>query len=56
MLNMETTTASIYDYPKYYDLVFGSDTASELRFLKQCFEKFVPHKVKRVFEPACGTG
>jgi hypothetical protein len=33
---METTTASIYDFPTYYDLVFGSDTAAELRFLKGC--------------------
>lgn len=53
---METTTASIYDFPNYYDLVFGSDTAAELRFLARCFERFVDRKVKRVFEPACGTG
>ena len=53
---MKKTTASIYDFPTYYDLVFGSDTAAELRFLQGCFERYVNGKVKRVFEPACGTG
>ncbi len=56
MLPMKITKASIYDYPTYYDLVFGSDTASELRFLDACFDRFVDRKVKRAFEPACGTG
>jgi SAM-dependent methyltransferase len=56
MLPMQKTKASIYDFPKYYDLVFGSDTAAELRFLDRCFERFVDGKVRRVFEPACGTG
>lgn len=53
---MQTTKASIYDFPTYYDLVFGSDTAAEMRFLGHCFDRFVKRKVKRVFEPACGTG
>lgn len=53
---MKKKTASIYDYPTYYDLVFGSDTAAEMRFLQACFERFVDGRVKRVFEPACGTG
>lgn len=53
---MRKSKASIYDFPTYYDLVFGSDTAAELRFLEQCFERFVSGKVKRAFEPACGTG
>lgn len=49
-------TASIYDYPKYYDLLFGSDVAAEFRFLKACFRKHADCEVKRIFEPACGTG
>lgn len=48
--------ASIYDYPVYYDLLFGSDVAAELRFLKAAFAKHAGCKVHRVFEPACGTG
>lgn len=53
---MQKTTASIYDYPTYYDLVFGSDCAAELKFLKDIFSRYVKGKVKRAFEPACGTG
>jgi SAM-dependent methyltransferase len=46
----------IYDYPKYYDLIFGSDCQAELDFLQDCFTCFADRKVKRLFEPACGTG
>lgn len=53
---MKKIKASIYDFPTYYDLVFGSDTAAELKFLQSCFSRFVKGKVKRAFEPACGTG
>ncbi len=53
---MEKTTASIYDFPVYYDLVFGSDCAAELEFLHHVFDRYVDGKVKRLFEPACGTG
>ena len=53
---MKVSKASIYDFPTYYDLVFGSDTAAELKFLDDCFSRFVSGRVKRAFEPACGTG
>ncbi len=56
MLAMQKTKASIYDFPVYYDLVFGSDTAAEMKFLGKCFDRYVDGKVRRVFEPACGTG
>lgn len=46
----------IYDYPKYYDLIFGSDCQAEMDFLQDCFACFADIKVKKVFEPACGTG
>ncbi|RMF39455.1 MAG: class I SAM-dependent methyltransferase, partial [Planctomycetota bacterium] len=55
-VRMKTRTGNIYDFPNYYDLVFGSDTAAELRFLRKCFGRFVTGEVARVFEPACGTG
>ena len=51
-----TTKANIYDYPKYYDLVFGSDWNAEFRFLGRCFEEHATRPVRRLFEPACGTG
>ncbi len=47
---------NLYDYPKYYDLVFGSDWKSEFDFLLACFERYAKRPVQRVFEPACGTG
>lgn len=53
---METIPGHLYDYPKYYDLIFGSDWAAEFKFLKQCFSKYASRSVNRIFEPACGTG
>ena len=51
-----TLCGSLYDYPKYYDLVFGSDWRAELAFLSNVFETHVPFAVRRLLEPACGTG
>lgn len=53
---MESVSGNIYDYPIYYDLVFGSDWVSEYKFLEAAFKKHVEGKTKRVLEPACGTG
>jgi SAM-dependent methyltransferase len=52
----EILQAHLYDYPKYYDLVYGSDWKAEVDFLEDCFARFATGKVKRIFEPACGTG
>lgn len=56
----EVIPGNLYDYPKYYDLVFGSDWKAEYDFLLRCFERHteLPRKAKpqRLFEPACGTG
>jgi len=52
----ERITGDLYDYPVYYDLIFGSDWKAEFDFLTACFDLFAQRKVKRVFEPACGTG
>lgn len=46
----------LYDYPKYYDLVYGSDWKAEFDFLQACFGKHTDLSVYRLFEPACGTG
>jgi SAM-dependent methyltransferase len=53
---MQEVSGNLYDYPAYYDLVFGSDWKAEYDFLLQVFEEFAPAKTERVFEPACGTG
>lgn len=52
----DTITANLYDYPKYYELIFGSDWKEEFDFLRDCFAKHATRPVKRIFEPACGTG
>ncbi len=52
----EIIDGHLYDYPKYYDLVYGSDWKAEFQFLQSCFAKFCTRPVKRLFEPACGTG
>ena len=46
----------LYDYPKYYDLVYGSDWKAEFDFLSACFGKYGTRDIRRLFEPACGTG
>lgn len=53
---LETIQGNLYDYPKYYDLVYGSDWKAEFDFLEDCFEKHTDIEVSRLFEPACGTG
>lgn len=53
---METIRGSVYDYPKYYDVLFGVDWRAEYNFLLACFRKHARREVKRLFEPACGTG
>ena len=52
---VEVINQSIYDFPKYYDLVFGADCAAELKFILAVNERFLSGKAKQLFEPACGT-
>lgn len=49
-------SGNLYDHPRYYDLVFGSDWRAESEFLQACFDRYANGKVQRLFEPACGTG
>ena len=53
---LTTIQGNLYDYPKYYDLVYGSDWKAEFDFLEDCFELHTDLVVERLFEPACGTG
>jgi SAM-dependent methyltransferase len=52
----ETVAANLYDYPKYYDLIFGNDWKAEYDFLLAAIAKHGLRNTQRVFEPACGTG
>jgi len=49
-------TKTLYDHPKWYDLVYGSDWKSEFEFLLGSFKKHGKTPTRSVFEPACGTG
>jgi SAM-dependent methyltransferase len=47
---------TLYDYPHYYDLAFGTGSSAECDFLEACFARHADRPVQRVFEPACGSG
>ena len=53
---MEIIKGSIYDWPKYYEFIYGSDWQAECDFLRDCFGFHADGEVQRLFEPACGTG
>lgn len=55
-MSLEVIKGHLYDFPEYYDLVFGSDWEDEFVFLQECFKQLATRSVKRIFEPACGTG
>ena len=52
----ETVSANLYDFPKYYDLIFGNDWKAEFDFLLAAIDKHGLRNTRRIFEPACGTG
>ncbi len=47
---------SWYDTPAYYDLAFRAETRPEADFLEAAFRKYCTFPVRRLLEPACGTG
>lgn len=53
---ISTIQGHLYDYPQYYDLIFATDWKAEFRFIEQCIERHAQRRVRRIFEPACGTG
>ncbi len=52
----ETIEAKLFDHPKYYDLIYRAGCNEELAFLLACFDRHAGRPVRRIFEPACGTG
>src|SRR5256714_1735817 len=48
--------ANWYDYPQYYDIVFQAYTQREADFIEAACRKYCPFDVRRLLEPACGTG
>ena len=52
----ETDAFELYSHPEIYDIAFSWDLSEEIRFFNRVFETQVPFSVKRILEPACGTG
>ncbi|MCH5373048.1 MAG: class I SAM-dependent methyltransferase [Planctomycetes bacterium] len=48
--------ADWYDYPQYYDLAFKSETREEADFIEAACRKYCRFAVRRLVEPACGSG
>jgi len=51
-----TTENSWYDHPQYFDMVFRDETADEVAFFHDCFERYLSRPAKRLYEPGCGSG
>src|SRR3989442_9549450 len=51
-----TNPPALYDSPEIYDVAFGWDLGMEMDFLESCLRKHVSDPVRRILEPACGTG
>jgi SAM-dependent methyltransferase len=45
-----------YNCPLYYDVAFQGDTQREADFVEAAGRKYCPFPVKKILEPACGTG
>ncbi|MEM3466570.1 MAG: class I SAM-dependent methyltransferase [Candidatus Jordarchaeales archaeon] len=46
----------LYRLPKYYDIAFSRDVSREIDFYIKCFKRYCGFEVKRILEPACGSG
>lgn len=50
------TSIDWYDTPRYYDIVFDTDTKLEADFLEKILRRHGRPNGSRVLEPACGSG
>src|SRR2546423_1506253 len=48
--------ANWYDYPSYYDIAVQNYTRSEADFIEALWRKHCRFEVRRLLEPACGSG
>jgi SAM-dependent methyltransferase len=48
--------ANCYDYPQYYDIAFQAYTEREADFIEAACRKYCFFDVRRLLEPACGSG
>jgi SAM-dependent methyltransferase len=45
-----------YDYPQYYDIAFQTCAGLEADFIEAACRKYCRFQVRRMLEPACGSG
>jgi SAM-dependent methyltransferase len=55
-MKTRTIDANWYDYPRYYDLAFRSETYAEVDFIEAACRKYGLFRVRRILEPGCGGG
>ena len=53
---MQVIEGNWYDYPDLYDIVFEAETKRETAFVIAAAAKYGKGPLKRILEPACGTG
>lgn len=46
----------LYYLPDYYDIAFSYDISGEIEFFANCFSTYADFDVRRILEPACGSG
>jgi SAM-dependent methyltransferase len=52
----QAADGNVYDFPKYFDLLFADETKSEANFIQAACRKYATLPVKRLLEPGCGGG
>jgi|ERR1700737_2547356 SAM-dependent methyltransferase len=48
--------ANWFDYPHYCDIAFQAYARREAEFIEAACQKYCPFRVRRLLEPACGSG
>ena len=56
MIHSKPVIGDWYDHPEIYDLALRDDTPSEAAFIERACRKYCPFPVRRLLEPACGSG
>jgi len=55
-MQVDSANRSIYDYPLYYDILFGWDRTQEADFYESVFRHLGIGSHEEILEVACGTG
>lgn len=56
VVGKRTPDGNIYDFPKYFDLLFADETQREADFIQAACQRYATRPVKRLLEPGCGGG